>query len=73
MAEFMKLFPPITITLKALKTQKSYRIKFLKTGLRKTKFDNGTAVYVNYGSTRLTSEAGEVAAGSYIFTKGEKK
>ena len=57
----------------SIKNAKIISHKILENGLRKTEFDNGTAVYVNYGSTRLTSEAGEVAAGSYIFTKGEKK
>ena len=57
----------------SIKNAKITSHKILGNGLRKTEFDNGTAVYVNYGSTELTSEAGAVAAGSYIFTKGEKK
>ena len=57
----------------SIKNAKITSHKILENGLRKTEFDNGTAVYVNYGSTELTSEAGAVAAGSYIFTKGEKK
>ena len=63
----------ITSVTAADKNAKIISHKILENGLRKTEFDNGTAVYVNYGSTRLTSEAGEGAAGSYIFTKGEKK
>ena len=56
-----------------IKNAKITSHKILENGLRKTEFDNKTAVYVNYGSTELLSEAGTVAAGSYMIVKGEKK
>lgn len=40
--------------------------------LRKTVFDNGAQVYVNYGNTAADTPIGLVGAKSYIFTEGRK-
>lgn len=40
--------------------------------LRKTVFDNGAWVYVNYGNTAADTPIGPVGAKSYIFTEGRK-
>lgn len=45
----------------------------LKNGLRKTVFENGVTVYVNYSDNALQSENGTVNAKSYIYSKGEVK
>lgn len=40
--------------------------------LRKTVFDNGVEVYINYGVTAAVTAAGTVEARSYIFTEGKR-
>ena len=45
--------------------------RILTENLRVTFFDNGTAVYVNYGDTAAASPAGEVKAGGFLLAKGE--
>lgn len=45
--------------------------KILTENLRVTFFDNGTAVYVNYGDAAAASPAGEVDAGGFLLAKGE--
>lgn len=43
----------------------------LENGLRKTVFDNGITVYVNYNKNAVMTEAGEIAPQTYIYKKGE--
>ena len=40
--------------------------------VRKTVFDNGVTVYVNYGQQSAETPVGTVNALSYVFTKGEQ-
>ena len=44
--------------------------ELLSETLRKTEFDNGITVYVNYGNGTATSPAGTVEAGSFLVTEG---
>lgn len=44
--------------------------ELLSETLRKTEFDNGITVYVNYGNGTVTSPAGTVEAGSFLVTEG---
>lgn len=43
----------------------------LENGLRKTVFENGVTVYVNYSDNALKCEQGTVNRNSYIYSKGE--
>lgn len=52
-----------------LQNAKIIGYEIISNDIRKTVFDNGTAVLVNYGSETYSSEVGEIPAGGYKLVK----
>ena len=52
-----------------LQNAKIVGYEIISKDVRKTVFDNGTAVWVNYGSEAYSSEVGEIPAGEYKLVK----
>lgn len=54
----------------AIKNAKITNHQILNNGIRKTVFDNGVTVYVNYTNEAISVEGNDIDAQSYIYVKG---